>query len=497
MIGRDLGTRIKAMLCRPGKQLGQAARFLRTQIELWQFCAKRLHEHNVAAMSAALSFRTIFALIPTLVLAFLVLRTIGVVEDGKEALRSFLDTSAFSQIVALKEEKQQPKNPTAFAQAPDESNAQVATSLRRNDSLEVNLPAEVYTPEMEPPPAVQTAKNAPLDSEVINVADEITRLVEEVEGKLTFERIGPVGAVVFIWTALTLLTTLESSLNRVFEAPRSRAMARRIVLFWSTITLGPILIVFAMYVGRQAMVEGEHLPVLSWLVNVVGWLAPVLAGILMVAAVYRLVPNTRVKVSSALGGALVSVPAWMIARWAFAKYVEHFVLEGNLYGVLGVLPLFLLWLNVSWAIFLFGAELAHTAANLSQLRLAEAGDQLVVGPSDWLAVVIAVARSFARGQGAPTVDQVSREAALTDGVVDRLLARLTEQGLLLRSDDEEPRYALARPESAISVEMVYGLADPRGLRRSESEVNDAVVTARMAIEEALRGKSVADLVVKS
>ena len=429
----DLRGRLEDFLTRPGEQLGRGARFARTQIELWRFCGRRLRAHNVAAMSAALSFRTIFALIPTLVLAFLVLRSFGVVEDGKRALRSFLETSGLAQIKAVHK-----------------------------------VDSEAGAGESEP----ETAAVSPVGEDVvvgdfINVADQIEAVVEDVESKLTFQRIGPIGALLLIWTAMTLLTTVESSLNRIFEAPRSRAMARRVILFWTSITLGPVLIVATIYLSRNAIASAAALPGISWLALTLGWFTPVLVGILVVAAGYRLVPNTHVRPAAAFGGALVAVPAWMVARWAFAIYVERFVFQGNLYGVLGLLPLFLLWLNVSWGIFLFGAELAHTATSLSRLRTAEHAERTVLGPSDWLAVALAIARPYADGRGLVTFEHTVELANLPGDAVQRVLDSFTESDLVFVTNESEPRYGISRPLDRVSLADVVDLADPRGCPNGE------------------------------
>ena len=175
--------RIDRLLVSPGEEWGRWTRFLGFHVRLWRFCARRLWEHNVAALSAALSFRTIFAMIPALVLAVLVLKSVGVLEDGKQSLREVLATSGFAQIAVVEEA------------------------------------------------AAETAAAEEASGKVVNVADEIEAAVARVEAKLTFGRVGPIGVLVLIWTALTLLSTMERSLNRVFEATRPRPLLRRLLLY--------------------------------------------------------------------------------------------------------------------------------------------------------------------------------------------------------------------------------------------------------------------------
>jgi len=99
-------------------------------------------------------------------------------------------------------------------------------------------------------------------------------------------------------------------------------------------------------------------------------------GILLLAALYKLIPNTRVQYRSAFGGALVAVPLWLLAEWGFRMYVGRVVGRGSFYGALGLLPLFLFWVNLSWLIFLFGAQLAHSAVNLSRIESTGDADEL-------------------------------------------------------------------------------------------------------------------------
>ncbi len=438
---------VDRLLSSPGRELGRAARFLRFQLALWRFCARRLRENNVMAMSSALSFRTIFALIPLIVLAFLAAKSLGVLEDSKRSLRTFLDASGISQIVV--------------SQGPDDAAA--------------------------PPPDASDAAAAE-----INVADKIEEIVTRVEGQLTFQRLGPVGGALFIWTALSLLTTVEQSLNRIFGAPRSRALGRRLLLYWSAATLAPVGLALTTLAGQSAIRAVAEAPAIAWLVNIVGRAGPVLVGVLLLAAVYKLLPNTTVRLRAALGGAITATLLWLLAKWGFSSYVERYVVRGNLYGVLGVIPLFMLWLNLSWLIFLFGAELAHTAANLGRMQLAELAEHIVLGPADALAAVLAVAEPYAAGRGFATLDELAARLTLPETSVRWLLDHLIAAGLVseVRSarddaphrrffrftlDEPEPRYALTRPPQRILVREVRDLLDPR---EATPPAADSVALAR-------------------
>ncbi len=447
--------RVERILTAPGDELGRWSRFARFQIRLWRTCARRLWENNLTAMSAAMSFRTIFALIPAIVLAVLILKGVGVLEDGKKNLRQFLMGSGLTQIAVM-------------AQGEETTTA----------------------PSDEP-------------GKVFNVADEIERLVEKVEAKLTFGRIGPVGALLFIWTALTLLTTIERSLNRIFGATRARPIARRVLLYWSVLTLGPLVLIVVGYLSRRSTQFLEDTVPWLWALSFVAWAAPIVVGILVLALLYKHMPNTHVPYRSAIGGAIVAVPLWLVAKWAFALYVSKLVGGGNVYGALGLLPLFLVWLNLSWMILLFGAQLSHAATNLGDWESEETQPVLDLGPSDLLATAIAVAQPYMAGRGPVAVDEVVQRLALPRDSVQRLLDRLNAAMVICPTDgdgDIDSSYVLRKPADKITILEIAGVDGPDGAaylaRGHDSQIRDSVEgaweRARSAIGDFTLSQAIAD-----
>ncbi|HUW83692.1 MAG TPA: YhjD/YihY/BrkB family envelope integrity protein [Phycisphaerae bacterium] len=450
-LSREIRAHAERLATAPRDELGRWARFARFHLELWRFCGRRLWEHNVMAMSAALSFRTIFAMIPTLVLMVLILKSLGVLADGKQSLRTVLANSGFSQITVVQE-----------AQSEE-----------------------------------ATAASKP--SREINVAEEIERLVTRVEMKLSLRRIGPVGVVLLVWTAITLLTTIERSLNRIFGAQRARALTRRLLLYWSVITLGPLLWIAASYAGGQLRDAVSTVTGVSWLLGAVGWASPIVVGVLVVAAIYELLPNTSVGYRAAIAGALVSVPIWLLAKWGFGIYVSKLVATGNLYGALGLLPLFLVWLNLSWTIFLFGAELANAAANLSNLQVAEAASDTHVRPAELLAVTIAVVQPFHYGQGPVGAAQIAARLALPRDKVDVLLDRLTSLQLLCAVETEDGiAFVPARPADKIRLGQILDVDDqPKwtaALPEGQSTLATIVDRACATAASALQSRTLADVI---
>jgi membrane protein len=223
-----------------------------------------------------------------------------------------------------------------------------------------------------------------------------------------------------------------------------------------------VVSVTALYVGRQVTRVLEQQSLIAWLLAVAGWTGPVVAGVLVVAAVYALLPTTRVPYRAALAGAVIAVPLWLIAKWGFGVYLTRFVSTGNLYGALGLLPLFLIWLNLSWWIFLFGAQLAHTASNLGVMRTMEER-QRPVRPADLLAAAIAVVGPYEDGRGPVTVETAAAALGLSKERAQRLLDRLVARDVLcrVRAKGAADAYGPVRPAERTTLTQVLGL-DPPG-----------------------------------
>ncbi len=439
------------------KHLGTIiARAHDAEVRLWRVYVESLWEKNVTAMSAALSFRTIFALVPLLVLAFLLLRTVGIIENRKDNLRHILEASGFSQIMLL---------------------------------------------ETEGAAGTASQPGAP-PQRVFNVADEIERLVDSVEQKLTIGRVGPVGFLLLIYTATSLLTSIERSLNRIFGAARSRSLARRMPLYWSVMTLGPILVAAGTFLGRQATGTLDQMTGISRvLAGFTGWAAPFLGYLFVLWAVYKLLPNTEVPWLSALMGAAAAAPAWLIAKWAFALYVERFVRTGNLYGVLGLVPLFLIWLNLSWLIVLFGAELANQYAGSVRSSSSRPARGAGIRQPDLLAGLLAVGGPYEEGRGPVSSRQAAEQLQMPHDAAGRVLEVLAEMGLILPVEGRpEPSFVLARPAAAISVVDVLQERRPDAASAADSyspSIRAALGHFYEQARSSLSGLTLADLLRKT
>ncbi|MES2159571.1 MAG: YihY family inner membrane protein [Pseudomonadota bacterium] len=171
-------------------------------------------------------------------------------------------------------------------------------------------------------------------------------------------RLSAVGAVALIFTSIAMMNLIERVFNRIWRVRAERRWTKRILVYWAIITLGPLLIGVSLTLSGQVFMATSDLigdvPVVGALIYTVLSLALTTAGFTLL---YVAVPNRDVDWYDGAWGGLVAGLAFEVAKRGFAVFITQFPTYSKIYGALAALPLFLLWVYVSWLITLFGALL--------------------------------------------------------------------------------------------------------------------------------------------
>jgi membrane protein len=170
-------------------------------------------------------------------------------------------------------------------------------------------------------------------------------------------RLSAVGAVTLMVTSAAMMGMIERVFNRIWRVKAERRWTRRLLVYWALVTLGPLL------VGISISLSTDFFSATSSLVgNVFGALAYSVLSLLLTTAaftfLYIVVPNKVVDWRDALAGGVLAGLAFELAKRGFAVFITEFPTYSRIYGALAALPLFLLWVYLSWLITLVGALLA-------------------------------------------------------------------------------------------------------------------------------------------
>lgn len=198
---------------------------------------------------------------------------------------------------------------------------------------------------------------------VPETGDDVKQYIDQFAtgaGKLTV-----VGGAAFLLSALLLLSNIESSFNDIWRVEEGRTLSAKLTVYWSLVTLGPLLLGASLTMSAYVM----SLSVFTGHVASVGSvLVPILLMALAFLLLYLVMPNVRVSLMHGVIGALVASLLFEATKRGFQAYLKNFADYEVVYGALAALPIFLIWIYLSWVVALIGAEVV---AVLQQKKLLE------------------------------------------------------------------------------------------------------------------------------
>ncbi len=166
------------------------------------------------------------------------------------------------------------------------------------------------------------------------------------------------GFVFLVLVALMLMANIDRAFNTIWRVKRKRSAMSLFIVYWSIISLGPLLIGVSMAVTSYLV----SLPLLSDAADTLGIgghllaLMPLLASAVAFTLLYAVVPNRRVPIKHAMAGGVLAAVLFELAKRGFAFYLTHFPAYEAIYGALAAIPIFLVWVYLSWLVTLLGAE---------------------------------------------------------------------------------------------------------------------------------------------
>ncbi len=431
-------------------------------IELCRFGGRQLVRHRAPQMAAALAYRTIFSLIPLLVLALVILKAF-VGESGiRDGLTKAMQYTGISEL----EVSAQPFAPGAGV-------------LINGDA-----------PAGPPDPSQQSTRVSE------HIEEFVSKTVERMQS-INFGLITVVGVVVLVYAAFSLLLQVEQAFNIVYRAPSGRRMIVRLTNYWVLITAGSLAVFCGLKVSDWSVSVLASLPDSAWwIVRPLDLLVKVGLTWLILLFAYTRMPNARVAMTPAAVGAAIAATLWELCKGGLGRFVAFFSgpesAQFAVYGSLALVPLFFLWIYVTWLLILFGLEFAFALDMVSSGRAAaleKLEQRSLVDPSVAVVLVRAAAERFNEGKSS-NVAELAERTGLAEVTVERLLDHLVTKGILHRIERsaDEDAFALARPPESITAgdvvaamyDLTGGLSGPDGpAARRDQALLDAVRRAEL------------------
>lgn len=280
--------------------------------------------------------------------------------------------------------------------------------------------------------------------------------IQQKLGELTASARGVTAAMGFflVVTSIILMHNIESTINRTFGVQQERSWSNRFMVYWSALTLGPVLLgaslaLSSYFFSLRFFAEVESV---GWLVQLIRSVSPVVVSALAFFLIFAVVPNRRVSIVHAAIGAVITAILFEIAKKAFGFYVATFEGYERLYGALAAIPIFLVWIYLSWSLILFGASLT---ASLNTLHL-ERPRRGWPREREFLLLFRILGhlwQAHQEGRSLSDAGLSAREPEASDEQLARLLENLRAGGIL--TVDHDGDWLLRRDLAKVSVRDLY------------------------------------------
>jgi len=175
------------------------------------------------------------------------------------------------------------------------------------------------------------------------------------------------GTFFLLIAAILVIFAMEYAFNKIWRVQKRRNFMQAFVMYWAVLTLTPILAGIGFLLSSYLM-SSQFISVIMKpeIRNVILTVSPYVFTFLAFVLLYIIIPNCRVKVWHATVGAIVATILFELAKYGFTFYIVHFPVYRLVYGALAIIPIFLVWLYLSWLVVLFGALVSHSVgADLS------------------------------------------------------------------------------------------------------------------------------------
>lgn len=244
-----------------------------------------------------------------------------------------------------------------------------------------------------------------------------------------------VGLVMLLWTVLNLINNIEITFNRIWQVKKARSVYRKITDYFSMLLLMPILIVVSggvsifMSTALKGMSDFVLLaPVLKFLIQLI----PFVLTWLMFTGLYVFMPNTKVRIKHALISGILAGTAYQTFQFIYISSQLWVSRYNAIYGSFAALPMFLLWLQISWTICLFGAELTYAGQNIRHFSFDKDTKNISRRYRDFISVLIMslIAKRFEKNERPYTAEEISAEHHIPIRLTNQILFQLQEIKLI-------------------------------------------------------------------
>lgn len=333
-------------------------------------------------------------------------------------------------------------------------------------------------------------------------------LLENTKGGL----LAGVGLVILFWAVIKVLGQIEDSFNDIWGIKEQRTIGRKFGDYLSVMLIGPVMIVLSssvtVFVASQATLLMDKIALLGLFKPLIVILLEALPFFLLwclFTFIYLFMPNTKVRFSAGLLGGVVAGTIFQLIQWFYVTFQVGVAGYNAIYGSFAALPLFLVWLQLSWLVVLYGAELSFASQNVDTYEFEPDALQASHRLKTLLSLQVAhhLIHIFAKGGAPPTPRQISSDLSIPIRLVNEILFQLESCGILSvteAGDAKERAYQPARDIQNLTIHEVMEAMDLYGVNAlpfahtpAFAALSNALISFGEAIERMPENKPLKEL----
>ncbi|MBT3991934.1 MAG: YihY/virulence factor BrkB family protein [Rhodospirillaceae bacterium] len=302
---------------------------------------------------------------------------------------------------------------------------------------------------------------------------------------------------------------MERAFNFIWHISETRPFAQRFSDYLSVILIGPVLIVVSTGISATAMSNSIvksliAIEPLGTLVQIGIVILPIVLSITAFSFFYVFIPNTKVKMRSAIVGAIAASILWKFSGWIFASFVVTSTQYAAVYSAFASLIFFMIWLYLTWLILMVGASIAFYHQHPEYLSYQKSERRLSNRVKEILALLVMarISTNFYNGKPAWTLEGLAGEISAPIEATASVLAIMENNGFVVKTHEDEPTFIPGKPLDTTPIDDLLRAIKKSDEKdyigpdafKSNAEVELIVQNVENSLSTALKGKMVKDLV---
>ncbi|MEA1888436.1 MAG: YhjD/YihY/BrkB family envelope integrity protein [Pseudomonadota bacterium] len=343
----------------------------------------------------------------------------------------------------------------------------------------------------------------PLGEKGVEITTTILTFVDNIKVGV----LGAVGLGVLMLTVISLIQQIETAFNSTWRVRHLRPILERFSHYISVLLVGPVLIFSAIGLSQSV----QHLSLFqvaleteagAFLYKMLSVYLPFIMTVAAIAFVYMFVPNTRVKFSAALFGAIIASLLFKVATSVFTLFIAGSTKYDAIYSAFATIIILFIWIFIVWLILLLGSSIAYYYQHSEKFLFFYRDEELSPYESEALAlqIMVIVTRRYYAEKPPIAIEKLSRQLQLPDDLVEDMVFQLEKGGYLKITDNDDQSLLPGRPpEETNSADLLAYIHDSKRqrTRRQGMKADQNIISVLMLAEkealDAIQGISLKQL----